>query len=91
MEDKVRVANALGYIMQYGGIDGAHHKDWVLDQVVRALTGCPMETASSIDCNGNPYTYETQGESPEYIEWVRESKDGEDGPDTYGYSEGIAP
>ena len=36
MEEKVK---ALEIIEQYGGIDGAHHKQWVLDQVVRALTG----------------------------------------------------
>jgi hypothetical protein len=26
-------------IMENGGFDGGHHKDWVLDQVVRILTG----------------------------------------------------
>jgi hypothetical protein len=30
---------ALNLIARYGGIDGAHHKQWVIDQVVRALTG----------------------------------------------------
>jgi hypothetical protein len=30
---------ALDVIFSYGGIDGSHHKQWVLDQVVRALTG----------------------------------------------------
>lgn len=25
--------------MRYGGIDGEHHKTWVIDQMVRALTG----------------------------------------------------
>lgn len=29
---------ALDVIYSYGGIDGAHHKQWVLDQVVRILT-----------------------------------------------------
>ena len=29
---------ALGMITQHGGTDGAHHKQWVLDQVVRMLT-----------------------------------------------------
>jgi hypothetical protein len=26
-------------IHRFGGIDGDHHKQWVLDQVVRVLTG----------------------------------------------------
>ncbi len=30
---------ALDLIDNYGGIDGDHHKQWVLDQVVRKLTG----------------------------------------------------
>jgi len=29
----------LDLIEQYGGIDGAHHKDWLLDQLARILTG----------------------------------------------------
>ena len=62
-----RVNEALDIIHCYGGIDGAHHKQWVLDQVVRALTG------------------------DEYAAWVARQKDGEDGPDTYEWDEGIAP
>lgn len=32
------VEKALNVIASYGWIDGAHHKQWVLDQVARALT-----------------------------------------------------
>lgn len=32
-EDKI-----LDMIYQFGGIDGEHHKQWVLDQIVRVLT-----------------------------------------------------
>jgi len=34
-----RIADALEMAMRYGGIDGSHHKSWVIDQMVRALTG----------------------------------------------------
>lgn len=34
-----KIAIALHFINEYGGIDGAHHKQWVLDQVVRVLAG----------------------------------------------------
>lgn len=61
-----RIENALNYIERYGGIDGEHHKTWVLDQVVRCLV-------------------------PNYPQWVKEQKDGEDGPETYGWDEGIPP
>jgi hypothetical protein len=35
---KERVDKALEIIYNYGQIDGDHHKTWVIDQVVRALT-----------------------------------------------------
>lgn len=34
-----RCVEALEIARHYGGIDGAHHKEWVIDQMVRALTG----------------------------------------------------
>lgn len=33
-----RVEEALADIREYGGIDGAHHKQWLLDKLVRTLT-----------------------------------------------------
>lgn len=87
---KSRITEALDYA-QYGQIDGDHHKTWVIDQMVRALTGCPEVTASAIDCRGNPYTYTAQGESDAYQRWVARYRDGEDGPDTYTWDCGIAP
>lgn len=32
-----RIEKALGLIFEWGGIDGAHHKQWLIDQVVIAL------------------------------------------------------
>ena len=37
MEENMNKAIELG--VQYGGIDGAHHKDWVIDQMIRVLAG----------------------------------------------------
>lgn len=34
-----RIDDALDIARDYGGIDGAHHKMWVIDQMVRALAG----------------------------------------------------
>jgi hypothetical protein len=62
-----RVAAVLELVADYAGIDGAHHKQWVLDQVVRILTG------------------------PGYDAWIAQWADGEDGPATYSWDEGIAP
>jgi len=38
------IDGALAVARKYGGIDGAHHKAWVIDQMVRALTGNEYET-----------------------------------------------
>jgi hypothetical protein len=66
-EDKI--TDALELLGRYGGIDGDHHKAWVLDQIARILIG-------DLDA---------------YNAWVVDMKNGLDGPDTYGYDEGIAP
>ncbi len=40
---EARIAKAMGLIEDYGGIDDGHHRQWVLDQVVRALLGGDAE------------------------------------------------
>lgn len=54
-----RVGKALEMISEYGGIDGGHHKQWVLDQVVQILA---TDYAAWIEeqCAGEdgPDTYE---------------------------------
>jgi len=54
------VEEALDLINRYGGIDGGHHKQWVLDQVVRALAGPGYEDWVKEHCDGKdgPETYE---------------------------------
>ncbi len=37
--DRKRTERALQWARQFGSIDGAHHKAWVIDQMVRALLG----------------------------------------------------
>ena len=37
--DEPAIGAAVKVIEEYGQTDGAHHKDWVLDQVVRRLLG----------------------------------------------------
>lgn len=41
-----RIARALEIAEAYGHTDGAHHKMWVIDQMVRALTDCPPDAES---------------------------------------------
>ena len=50
---------ALGIAARFGGIDGAHHKAWVIDQMVRALTGDGYDEFVRNACDGEdgPETY----------------------------------
>jgi len=78
-----RIEKALGFAVQYNGIDGAHHKSWVIDQIVRILTGCPTIRQEGTD--------DVLGKSKKYKELVRKAKEGENGPETYDWDIGIAP
>jgi hypothetical protein len=84
LEDRIKKA-----LDQASNVDGAHHKQWIIDQMVRALTGCPIVERTSDD---GSYTYETQGESEEYLAWCREYEGDEDDEENYyEWDEGIAP
>ena len=54
-----RIANALSVAISYGQIDGAHHKTWVIDQMVRALAGGRYDELIRIANDGEdgPDTY----------------------------------
>jgi hypothetical protein len=67
IDQSARISAAIDIAVAHGGHDGAHHKDWVIDQMVRVLAG------------------------DRYEQIVADAKAGEDGPDTYEWSEGIAP
>lgn len=86
-----RIADALNFADSYGQEDGGHHKMWVIDQMVRCLTGCPLVEHTKNDAYGSPYTFQELGESDEYRTFIAEHNAGEDGPDTYHWDEGTAP
>jgi hypothetical protein len=76
---RLRIYRALDLASSFGQIDGDHHKTWVIDQMVRALLGAPP---------AGPDSYTA---SDEYETWVSQYCNGEDGPETYVWEEGIAP
>jgi len=50
---------ALKIAWEYAGIDGSHHKAWVIDQMVRALLGDKYDKWIKAYCKGEdgPDTY----------------------------------
>ncbi len=42
-ELEARIEIAIGLIADYGSIEGEPHKIWLIDQILRTLTGCPIE------------------------------------------------
>lgn len=83
---------SLYYIRHYGGFSGAYHKDWVMDQVARILNGTkPIIKLAKWEGGYEEYRVNLGKPSQGYLDWVVDVKSGEDGPDTYDYSEGIAP
>ncbi len=70
---------ALRMALRFGGIDGDHHKTWVIDQMVRALLGCEFKDDVCIK------------ESLEYKNFVEDAKYDEKGEEVYEWDCGIAP
>ena len=78
---------AMYYIERYSQIDGAHHKQWVLDQVARIIKGCTIQVKLAEWDNGEEeYRVNVIDESQDYKDWVQEWED-----DGYDYDPGIAP
>jgi hypothetical protein len=92
MTETERIAAALKVAVEYGDYDGDHHKMWTIDQMIRVLTGSPLEKKPlRTDIHGIRYTYDHLGESDAYNAFVADYNDGEDGPDTNEWDTGIAP
>ena len=82
---------ALHFIERFGGIDGAQHKQWLIDRLARILNGASINIVEARWVGGHAEYRISVGTSDRYLTWVKEMKDGEDGPETYTWEEGIAP
>ena len=60
MKDKEKIEKAIELAVRYGGIEGDHHKAWVIDQMVRVLTGDKYDILVREACAGEdgPNTYD---------------------------------
>jgi hypothetical protein len=86
---------AMEFIKRYSQTDGAHHKQWVLDQVARILKGTPVIVKEAKWANGSQeYRLWLDEPSKSYLDWVRYMK-GEWHEEVncfeYDYDAGIAP
>ena len=56
---EARIEEAINLAVMFGGIDGGHHKAWVIDQMVRALAGDGYDQLVVDACDGEdgPETY----------------------------------
>ena len=89
---------ALKFIWMYGQFDGAHHKQWVLDQVARILNNAPVtvtearwEDDENPENNYSEYRFHVDT-SDDYELWVKSYQgDFIDGEYEYEYDQGIAP
>ncbi|WP_157249701.1 hypothetical protein [Nonomuraea typhae] len=70
MNTTERIGKAIEIAVECGRFDGSHHKMWVIDQMLRILTDCPIITRSATDAAGRPYTYEAYGENDAYRQAV---------------------
>jgi len=60
MTDQEKIDAAVDLVIRYGGIDGDHHKAWVIDQIVKVLTGDDYDriVAEAKIGEDGPETYE---------------------------------
>jgi hypothetical protein len=66
---------AMYYIGSYGQIDGSHHKQWVLDQVARILSGVKVNVVEARWDDGNAeYRVTLCKPTKRYNAWVKEMK-----------------
>lgn len=55
----MRITDALYVASCYAGIDGDHHKAWVIDQMVRHLTGDNYDGWVRVYESGGTYKWDT--------------------------------
>lgn len=66
MTDRDKIDKAIELGFRYGGDDGAHHKQWVVDQMIRLLAGDDYDRLVKESCGGDdgPETYDWETGTP---------------------------
>jgi len=59
MKDKVKLEKIMELIYKYGGTDGGHHKQWIIDQIAKiAVDDYDKFVKEYEDGEDGPNTYE---------------------------------
>ncbi len=74
MSPTARLATILDLVSAHGSTDGAHHKQWLLDQIARIANGAPVIEADVIR-GGQPERVITVGTCDDYEEWAADGWD----------------
>lgn len=84
---------AMKFIESYGQFDGAHHKQWTLDQVARIHKGTPVIVELAKWEEQEEYRFWLGEPTQEYLDWVIAMKGDYIKTESYeyDYEEGIAP
>ena len=71
--DAVPTLHAMNILRYYSPrIETPEHRAWVMDQVLRALTNCPVILRTVTPHRGEVLEVETLGESAEYVNFINE-------------------
>jgi hypothetical protein len=70
---------AIEFLSMYSYIDGAHHKQWLIDQVARILMGTFVKVVeASWDDGSKELRYSTGEPSKKYLDWIGDDFDNDD-------------
>ena len=93
----IKIRKALEVVLRYGDTGEEYHKQWMVDQMVRILMGCPTILVQyKHPRTGKVHSYKRLGKSEEYRAFVRRFNEGNLPTEVVGvneryWSEGIAP
>jgi hypothetical protein len=74
VDTEQRIQKALEYANEYAHYDEAHHKQWVIDQMVRALFDVPL-VPRTVETQYGDFTYSIQDVNSEYEKFTGDGWD----------------
>lgn len=88
MDERIRAALEVAANSPY--TSGVHHLRWVIDQMVRHLLGCPVDTIEGVTEKGTAYSISRPRADAAYQEWLERFVDDSD-PAFNNWNPGVTP